>query len=294
MSRFVEILHGRARDLGRVLPRHAREDDGAARSRCRPHRDELSVLRDEEGAGVRRREPDGLPGEPHRRAAATASRRLWIQVVVPVTSLCPCSKKISDYGAHNQRSHVTIKAKLRRHIWIEELIASPRPKPPASCTASSSAPTRSTSPSAPTTTRSSSKTWCATSRSALNDDERVAAYVVEAENFESIHNHSAYALIERDKDAVVGLTARPCPSGCIPLHRAAQRATACSAPSAFDALDAGDSDLTQHGLMRGCNRPLRLDDSSSLRPANASALAVVCIVRCAIPSARSGVIERVP
>ena len=41
---------------------------------------------------------------------------------MPVTSLCPCSKKISDYGAHNQRSHVTIKARLRSHIWIEELI----------------------------------------------------------------------------------------------------------------------------------------------------------------------------
>jgi GTP cyclohydrolase IB len=36
---------------------------------------------------------------------------MWIQVVVPVTSLCPCSKKISERGAHNQRSHITIKAK---------------------------------------------------------------------------------------------------------------------------------------------------------------------------------------
>ena len=45
-----------------------------------------------------------------------------MQVVVPVTSLCPCSKKISDYGAHNQRSHVTINARLREHMWIEELI----------------------------------------------------------------------------------------------------------------------------------------------------------------------------
>ena len=47
---------------------------------------------------------------------------MWIKVVVPVTSLCPCSKKISDYGAHNQRSHVTITARLRSHMWIEELI----------------------------------------------------------------------------------------------------------------------------------------------------------------------------
>src|SRR6202453_2461962 len=46
----------------------------------------------------------------------------WVKVVVPVTSLCPCSKKISDRGAHNQRSHITIKARLQEHIWIEELI----------------------------------------------------------------------------------------------------------------------------------------------------------------------------
>jgi GTP cyclohydrolase I len=54
-----------------------------------------------------------------RRAAKTD---MWIKVVVAVTSLCPCSKKISEYGAHNQRSHITITAKIREHIWIEELI----------------------------------------------------------------------------------------------------------------------------------------------------------------------------
>jgi GTP cyclohydrolase I len=42
--------------------------------------------------------------------------------MVPVTSLCPCSKKISDYGAHNQRSHVTITATIKDFIWIEEII----------------------------------------------------------------------------------------------------------------------------------------------------------------------------
>ncbi len=47
---------------------------------------------------------------------------MWVRVVVAVTSLCPCSKKISDYGAHNQRSHITIRAKLREHMWIEELV----------------------------------------------------------------------------------------------------------------------------------------------------------------------------
>jgi GTP cyclohydrolase I len=51
-----------------------------------------------------------------------------LRVVVPVTTLCPCSKEISDYGAHNQRGHVTIAVRPRRHrhgwvwIWIEELV----------------------------------------------------------------------------------------------------------------------------------------------------------------------------
>ena len=47
---------------------------------------------------------------------------MHVKVVVPVTSLCPCSKEISDYGAHNQRSHVTVMARTRGFVWIEELI----------------------------------------------------------------------------------------------------------------------------------------------------------------------------
>ena len=45
-----------------------------------------------------------------------------LKVLVPVTSLCPCSKKISERGAHNQRSHVTIAARINTFVWIEELI----------------------------------------------------------------------------------------------------------------------------------------------------------------------------
>src|SRR5207344_2564525 len=47
---------------------------------------------------------------------------LWIKVVVAATSLCPCSKKISDYGAHNQRSHITVECKAKGFVWIEEII----------------------------------------------------------------------------------------------------------------------------------------------------------------------------
>ena len=45
-----------------------------------------------------------------------------MKVVVPVTSLCPCSKKISERGAHNQRSHVTVAARISKFVWIEEII----------------------------------------------------------------------------------------------------------------------------------------------------------------------------
>ena len=53
---------------------------------------------------------------------ANNENTMEIKVVVPVTSLCPCSKKISDRGAHNQRSHVTVSVKTKEFVWIEEII----------------------------------------------------------------------------------------------------------------------------------------------------------------------------
>jgi hypothetical protein len=96
-----------------------------------------------------------------KRVGRDAETRL--EIVAPVTSLCPCSKKISDYGAHNQRSHITLSATLRGDMSLRSWCASPKRRPPARSSACSSAPTRSGSPSAPTTTPSSSRTWCATS-----------------------------------------------------------------------------------------------------------------------------------
>jgi len=122
---------------------------------------------------------------------------VWAEVVVPVKSLCPCSKEISDYGAHNQRSHVTIRVELLRDIAWTELVRF------AEDSASSEL--------WPMLKRADEK-WV-TERAyenpkfvedlvrdvalRLNKDERVGRYRVEVENFESIHAHSAYALIER-------------------------------------------------------------------------------------------------
>ena len=53
---------------------------------------------------------------------AGGSYRQTLKIVVPVTSLCPCSKEISERGAHNQRSHVTVTATTNSFVWIEELV----------------------------------------------------------------------------------------------------------------------------------------------------------------------------
>jgi len=129
------------------------------------------------------------------RAGATA---IWAEVVVPVKSLCPCSKEISDYGAHNQRSHVTIRVELLQEIGWQELVRF--------------AEESASSEIWPMLKRADEK-WV-TERAyenpkfvedlvrdvalALNADARVGRYRVDVENFESIHAHSAFARIERN------------------------------------------------------------------------------------------------
>jgi GTP cyclohydrolase I len=125
---------------------------------------------------------------------------VWLKVVVPTTSLCPCSKEISDYGAHNQRSHITLTARLSEHMWLEELIDIAEHE--ASCEVYGILK-RPDEKFVTERAYDNPKFVEDTVRDvavALNKDKRVRAYVVESENFESIHNHSAYAMIEHDKE----------------------------------------------------------------------------------------------
>lgn len=134
-------------------------------------------------------------------ARAGHDATVWVEVVVPVKSLCPCSKEISDYGAHNQRSHVTIRVEvlgepLGQLSW-RELVRF----------AEDSASSEIWS-----TLKRADEKWI-TERAyenpkfvedmvrdvalRLNRDPRIGRYVVDVENFESIHAHSAVARIER-------------------------------------------------------------------------------------------------
>ena len=126
---------------------------------------------------------------------------LWVRVSVPVTSLCPCSKKIAAYGAHNQRSHTTITARLRSHMWIEELIEIAESEASCELYGILKRPDEKYVTERAYDNPKFVEDMVRDVATRLNDDPRVAAYVIESENFESIHNHSAYARIEHDKDA---------------------------------------------------------------------------------------------
>ena len=122
-----------------------------------------------------------------------------VKVVVPVTSLCPCSKKISDYGAHNQRSHVTVNVQTDDFIWIEEIIDIVEKQASCELYGLLKRPDEKIVTERAYDNPKFVEDIVRDIAAKLNDDTRINAYVVESENFESIHNHSAYALIERDK-----------------------------------------------------------------------------------------------
>ena len=125
--------------------------------------------------------------------------RFTMKVVVPVTSLCPCSKKISERGAHNQRSHVTITVRTSRSVWIEEVVRYAEEQASCELYGLLKRPDEKFVTERAYDNPKFVEDMVRDVAAALNRDERIEAYVVESENFESIHNHSAYALIECDK-----------------------------------------------------------------------------------------------
>ena len=122
-----------------------------------------------------------------------------LKVVVPATSLCPCSKEISAYGAHNQRSHVTVTATLNEHMWIEEIVQIVENLASCEVYGLLKRPDEKFVTERAYDNPKFVEDMVRDVAAVLNVEPRIDAYIVESENFESIHNHSAYALIERDK-----------------------------------------------------------------------------------------------
>ncbi|MEM6734361.1 MAG: GTP cyclohydrolase FolE2 [Myxococcota bacterium] len=130
-------------------------------------------------------------------ASAGGKSDFILTVEVPVTTLCPCSKEISERGAHNQRGNVRVRVRFDALLWIEEIVE--KVEESASCALY------------PVLKRPDEK-WV-TERAydnprfvedmvrevtlRLESDERVRWFEVHVENFESIHAHNAYAYVER-------------------------------------------------------------------------------------------------
>ena len=123
------------------------------------------------------------------------------KVVVPVTSLCPCSKEIAAYGAHNQRSHISISVRTAAAMTIEDVVRVAEDQASAELYGILKRPDEKFVTERAYDNPKFVEDLVRDVAAALNADARVEAYVVESENFESIHNHSAYAVIERDKRA---------------------------------------------------------------------------------------------
>ena len=124
-----------------------------------------------------------------------------IKIEIPVTSLCPCSKSISDYGAHNQRSHVTLDVKTDGFIWIEEIIELVEKQASCELYGLLKRPDEKFVTERAYDNPKFVEDMVRDVAVKLNEDDRIRSYVLESENFESIHNHSAYALVLHDKDA---------------------------------------------------------------------------------------------
>ncbi|SFJ90078.1 GTP cyclohydrolase FolE2 [Methylophaga sulfidovorans] len=125
---------------------------------------------------------------------------MTVKVVVPVTSLCPCSKNISDYGAHNQRSHVTLTVRVDSFVWIEDLIDLVEKEASCEIFGLLKRPDEKFVTERAYDNPKFVEDMVRDIAARLNDDSRITAYTVESENFESIHNHSAYALITKGFD----------------------------------------------------------------------------------------------
>jgi GTP cyclohydrolase IB len=201
MSRFVEVLHRNEREISvesfrDILTEMTEKLD--ARSGHIEMEFPYFVMKKAPVSGVESLMDykASLIGELH-----DGRSELWLKVIVAATSLCPCSKRISNYGAHNQRSHIAIKARVAAHMWLEELIEIAEQEASCEVYGVLKRPDEKYVTERAYDNPKFVEDLVRDVAVRLNGDERVRAYTIEAENFESIHNHSAYALIEKDKEA---------------------------------------------------------------------------------------------
>ena len=193
MSRFIELLN-----------RHRREIDiRKLRGLC----GELQAEHDAEAAHVEVRFPYFIEKKAPVSGAiglvdytctfgasvTSAGSELWVSAEVPVTSLCPCSKAISKHGAHNQRSLVSVRVWFAKFFWLEDLIALVEDSASSELYALLKRPDEKYVTERAYERPRFVEDLVRETGTRLRADENFVRWEVEAESFESIHAHSAYA-----------------------------------------------------------------------------------------------------
>lgn len=122
-----------------------------------------------------------------------------IGVAAPATSLCPCSKEISEYGAHNQRCEIEAKVRFKGNLWIEEVVKHLEAAASSPVYAVLKRPDEKYVTEKAFENPKFVEDIVRDLAVSLNKDDRITWYQINSENFESIHSHNAYAQITRDK-----------------------------------------------------------------------------------------------
>lgn len=202
MSRFVEILHAHKNMINmKDFPAILRE----TKERLRAESAHLEVTFP---YFIKKDAPiSGTPGYLEYSCGITghmdandAMKDFTVFVSVPITTLCPCSKEISEYGAHNQRGIVTVWVRFKRFFWIEDLIGLVE-----ACSSCDIYSVLKRQDEKFVTEKAFQNPKFVEDvvrdvSQRLSEEANITYFAIEAENFESIHNHSAYAYLERDNE----------------------------------------------------------------------------------------------
>jgi GTP cyclohydrolase I len=201
MSRFVEILNRHSR---RISLQHFSEILEDMKKRLNAESAHMEI---EFPFFINKTAPaSGVAGLMEYKCKFKGSLTKGIDLViiihVPITTLCPCSKEISAYGAHNQRGEVRLQVRFKKFVWIEDLIKLIE---------------RSASSDVYSVLKREDEKFVTEGAYnkpmfvedivrdiavELNNDSNITWFAVESENFESIHNHNAYAYVEKHKEPV--------------------------------------------------------------------------------------------
>ncbi|MBU2499397.1 MAG: GTP cyclohydrolase I FolE2 [Proteobacteria bacterium] len=198
MSRFVEILNEHSRRISLQSFSEILEEMKARLNAESAHMEISFPYFINKAAPV-----SGSQGLMEYKCAFKGSLKktidLMLIIQVPISTLCPCSKEISEFGAHNQRGEARLQVRFKKFVWIEDLI-----KLVEESASSDVYSVLKREDEKFVTERAYENPMFVEDivreiAQKLNKDPNITWFAVESENFESIHNHNAYAYVEKHK-----------------------------------------------------------------------------------------------